>query len=182
MANEPGSSLPASAASSSINVSVSTSSLSASSKISLSGARVEALPEIVNFLNQLDNAIIPKIYLPDPKRDFSFDYRKSTPSEFKNKALDGDPYAAYSYAEYLIKNKVRSATDSGAYAYEPDSKKRIAAMDEAREFYIRAFRGGISSTADVLSRLYADPKRDGNRVESLAWRKISFAVGESQRY
>jgi len=182
MANEPNSSLPASAASSSVNVSVSTSLLSASSKISLSGARVEALPEIVNFLNQLDNAIIPKIYLPDPKRDSSFDYRKGSVAAFKAKALDGDPYAAYIYAEHAVKNKVRSITDAGTYSYEQNFNKRVAGMDEAREFYIRAFKGGLKLAANDLSQLFANSRNEGDRIESLAWRKISFAVGEGERF
>ena len=157
------------------------SSASISGANSLSGARVDPLPEIANFLRQLDSLVIPKIYLPSPKRDFGFDYGKAKPSELRDKALAGDPYAAYFYAEYLVKNNVRTVTDTGAYAYDSDYKKRAYAMAEAREFYIRGFRGGIASIADVLSRLYAS-SRGGNRVESLAWRKISFAVGEGERY
>lgn len=157
-------------------------SSAASSVNSLSGARVDPLPEIANFLRQLDSAALPPINLPNPKRNFGFDYAKAKPSELRQKALEDDPYAAYFYAEHLIKSSVRTATDKGDYAYELDHTKRALALDEAREFYIRGFRGGIASIADVLSRLYANPARGGNRVEALAWRKISFAVGESQRY
>lgn len=153
---------------------------SAATTNSLSGARVDPLPEIANFLRQLDSVVIPTIYLPSPRRDYNFDYGKAKPSELKEKAVAGDPYAAYFYAEYIVKNNVRNVTDAGVYAYDANNKKRADAMDEAREFYIRGFRGGIASIADVLSRLYAG--RGSNRIESLAWRKISFAVGESQRY
>lgn len=153
----------------------------ASSLKSLSGERVSALPEIEYFLRQMDNAFIPKIYLPTPRRDTRFDYAKAKPAELRDKALASDPYAAYMYAEYVVKNGVRTVTDNGTHSYESDHKKREIAMAEAREFYVRAFRGGIPSVADVLSRLYANPLQ-GNRIESLAWRKISFAVGESQKY
>lgn len=156
------------------------SAVSTSKVNSLSGARVDPLPEIANFLHQLDSVVIPKIYLPSPRRDYAYDYGKAKPPELRDKAVAGDAYAAYFYAEYLVKNNVRAVTDAGVYAYDADNKKRLSAMDEAREFYIRGFRGGIASIADVLSRLYAG--RGGNRVESLAWRKISFAVGESERY
>ena len=158
------------------------SSLATSSPNSLSGTRVNAAPEIANFLRQMDSVVIPTLYLPTPSRDLNFDDKNAKPEELSNKAQQGDPYAAYSYADYIVKNGVRTVTDSGAYAYTLDSKKRIAAMNEAREFYIRALRGGIKSAADVLSRLYASSLRGGNRVESLAWRKISFAIGESERY
>ncbi len=157
------------------------SSSAASSRKSLSGERVSPLSEIAYFLRQLDNASIPKIYLPAPRRDSMFDYGKRKPAELKDKALAGDPYAAYMYAEYVVKNGVRTATDKDTYSYESDQKKRELAITEAREFYVRAFRGGIPSVAEVLSRLYADSVH-GNRIESLAWRKISFAVGESQKY
>lgn len=157
------------------------SSSVASSRKSLSGERVSPLPEIDYFLRQLDNAYIPKIYLPTPRRDTRFDYAKAKPAELRDKALAGDPYTAYMYAEYVVKNGVRTVTDNGTHSYESDHKKREIAMVEAREFYVRAFRGGILSVADVLSRLYANPL-SGNRIESLAWRKISFAVGESQKY
>lgn len=173
--------LSSSSQSSSVNTGASVSSLASSVK-SLSGVRVDPLPEIAFFLRQLDNAAIPKITLPTPKRDFQFNYGKAKPAELKEKALADDPYAAYFYAEYLIKNGVRTITDKGDYSYEADHKKRILTMDEARKFYIRGFRGGIASIAEVLSRLYAHPSRGGNRIESLAWRKISFAVGEGQRY
>ncbi|GGY87239.1 hypothetical protein GCM10011613_35540 [Cellvibrio zantedeschiae] len=96
--------------------------------------------------------------------------------------MSGDPYAAYRYADYIVERDVRKYTDKGNYAYETDHEKRDLAMSEAREFYIRGFRGGIASIAQVLSRLYADQAHGGNRAESLAWRRISFAVGESQRY
>jgi hypothetical protein len=153
----------------------------ASSLKSLSGERVSPLSEITYFLGKMDEAIIPKIYLPTPQRDPSFNYFKGKPSEFREKALAGDPYAAYSYAEFIVRNGVRTLTDKGTYAYESDQKKRELAMAEAREFYVRALRGGIASVADVLSRLYVSPVY-GDRIESLAWRKISFAVGESERY
>jgi hypothetical protein len=170
------SSQPSLAAHSSVNA----SSLSIYSKNSLSGEKVNALPEIIYFLNQLDKVVIPKIYLPEAKRDPSFNYLENKASVIRDKALDGDPYAAYIYADYVVKNNVKRATDDGTYSYEPNLKKRIASMDLAREFYIRAFRGGLSSAADEISRLYI--KQDGSRIESLAWRKISFAVGESERY
>lgn len=153
-----------------------------SSRKSLSGARVDPLPEIAHFLRQMDNANIPKIYLPVPKLSGKINYEKAHPSELKDQALAGDPYAAYRYAEYVVKRQVRTVTDKGDYAYEPDIKKRNSAMNEAREFYVRGFRGGIKSIANVLSKLYEDPSRGGSRIESLAWRRIAFAVGESERY
>lgn len=171
-------------ASSSISSASSANTLSfsaASSLKSLSGKRVSPLLEIEHFLHKMDEAVIPKIYLPTPQRDPHFNYFKANPAELKDKALAGDPYAAYSYAEYVVKNGVRTLTDKDTYSYESDQKKRELAMAEAREFYVRAFRGGIVSVAGVLSRLYANPAH-GNRIESLAWRKISFAVGESERY
>lgn len=171
---------PSSTATSRVN---NISSAATSSLNSLSGARVDPLPEIANFLRQLDSVIVPKIYLPIPKREFGFDYAKAEPSELRERALKGDPYAAYFYAEYVVKNNVRTVSDTtGAYVYEGDYKKRVSGMTEAREFYIRGLRGGIASLADVLSRLYATSLRGGNRVESLAWRKVSFAIGEGERY
>lgn len=158
------------------------SSSAVSSRKSLSGEQINPLPEIEYFLRKMDEALIPKIYLPAPQRDPNFNYFKAKPAEFKEKALAGDPYAAYGYAEYIVKNGVRTLTDRGSYSYESDQKKRELAMAEAREFYVRAFRGGIASAADALSRLYPNPIHGGSRTESLAWRKISFAVGESQRY
>lgn len=157
------------------------SSSAASRLKSLSGEPVSPLPEIEYFLRQMDNAFIPKMHLPTPRRDTRFDYFKAKPAELRDKALADDPYAAYMYAEYVVKMGVRTITDNGTYSYESDHKKREIAMAEAREFYVRALRGGIPSVADVLSRLYANPLQ-GNRIESLAWRKISFAVGESQKY
>lgn len=179
--NSTSASLVVSSSISSVSSANTLSSAATSSLNSLSGERVSPLLEIAYFLRQLDNAAIPKIYLPTPRRDPYFNYFKAKPAEFKEKALAGDAYAAYTYAEYVVKNGVRTATDKGTYSYEPDQKKRELAMAEAREFYVRAFRGGIASVADVLSRLYANPAH-GNRIESLAWRKISFAVGESQKY
>lgn len=160
-----------------------TSPVSSSSSInSLSGAKINAEPEIVNFLSQIDSVKIPKIILPTPQRDPYFDYKNSNPEQLKEKALLDDPYAAYLYAEYIVKSGVRTTTDTGSFAYSPDKDKRAAATHQAREFYIRAFRGGIVSAADTLSRLYIWGAFGGNKVESLAWRKISFAAGESERY
>ncbi|RYY76964.1 MAG: hypothetical protein EOO52_05595 [Gammaproteobacteria bacterium] len=153
-----------------------------SSSNNLSGNKVNAAPEIANFLHQMDSVKIPTIILPTPERDPNFDYKNAKPEELREKALLHDPYAAYLYAEYIVKSGVRTTTDTGSFAYNPNKEKRAAAMQNAREFYVRAFRGGIVSAADTISRLYLWGTYGGNKVESLAWRKISFAVGESQRY
>lgn len=149
---------------------------------SLSGARVDPLSEVAFFLRQMDNANVPRLYLPTPKQNANFNYAKATPVELKDQALAGDPFAAYRYAEIVVQQRVRVKNDKGGFAYNPEVKKRDAAMGEAREFYVRALQGGIKSAATVLSKFYEDTTHGGSRIESLAWHKIAFALGESERY
>ena len=94
--------------------------------------------------------------------------------------MGGDPYAALDYANYLRFNKLRIRNDRGVYIYNPDLNARDEAMKEVREFLVRSVNSGLNAGAILLSREYSGLLY--YRVESLAWRKIAFAMGESENF
>lgn len=151
---------------------------SVSSIASLSGARVAPHEAIAHFLTAMDHSPLPKIILPKPSFDASFNYSKASSEELKVKAQAGDAQAAFRYADDVYQHRVLHVFDDSSSARGSNREKREAALIEAREFYIRAFRGGIKRAANTLSQIYAQR----SRVESLTWKKISFAVGESETY
>lgn len=143
--------------------------------------RVAPQETIAKFLQDMDESALPKIDLPSLKKDEDFDYKKATPEQLKQKALEGDAVAAFSYAE-AVKNGIfqfRSASIREKKSWDPADIK--ADIVEMRDFYMLALQGGVRQAAVALSAFYAEPALR-SRVESLAWRKISFAVGESAQW
>lgn len=166
----------------------SSSSLSSSNSFSssISSApysypRVEPRETIGKFLQDMDESALPKIDLPGLKRDEGFDYKNATPEQLKQKAVVGDAVAAFHYAE-TIKNRIlsfRDAQNREKNYWNPEEGK--AEIAEMRDFYMHALQGGVKQAAMALSSAYSRlPLID--RIEALAWRKISFAIGESKQW
>lgn len=157
-----------------------TGSVSSANKSSLSYPRVDPSEQIKHFLNAMDETAVPKVATREVKREALFDYAKATPEELKARALNGDPYAALDYANYVRLHSLWVKNERDIYEYNPDRRLRMAALQEMREFYVRAMSGGLRSAATMLSLEYS--RLDIYQVESLAWRKIAFAMGESERF
>lgn len=153
---------------------------SSASKSSLSYPRVDPSEQIKHFLHAMDETAVPKVATRDVKRDELFDYDKAAPEELKARALNGDPYAALDYAKYVSRNQVWVMDERGQHIPNPDKRKRDEAAQEVREFLVRAMSGGLMEAPIALSRIYSGPWM--YQVEALAWRKIAFAMGESERF
>lgn len=166
---------------SSSSLSSSLSSAASSRPAPYSYPRVAPQEAIAKFLQDMDESALPKIDLPSLKKDEDFDYKNAAPEQLQQKALEGDAVAAFSYAE-TVKNGIfqfRRASIREKKSWNPADVK--ADIVEMRDFYMLALQGGVRQAAVALSAFYAEPTV-GNRVESLAWRKISFAVGESAQW
>jgi hypothetical protein len=181
--------------SASASSSVETQSISTSSVVSLDSSvqssysssirplsfpRVDPSVQAAHFLKSMDEGGLPKMQLPKLQKDLSFNYIDASAAQLKAKALQGDAYAAYMYGKYIRENSLRISIDGYKFRYESDPAKRNATVKEMREFYVRAMAGGVKEAAYELSYEYSLSSPWGNKLESLAWRKISFAVGESK--
>jgi hypothetical protein len=155
---------------------------SSSSGRPFSFPRVYPPEQIGHFLKSMDETALPKMQLPLAKRDEFFDYDQATVAELKAKALSGDAFAALRYANYIASRVLRIPNEKGWSRLEDNPQKITAGLAEMREFYVRAMQGGLSEGALALSREYASNYLWGNTEESLAWRKVSFALGESEVY
>lgn len=173
------SSSSATAASSLGNSSISSAS---SSLRPLSFPRVDPPEHIDHFLKSMDETAVPKMQLPKVKKDETFDYAQATVAQLKERALAGDAYAALYYANYIASNVLRIPAPKGGFMFEFNSQKQAAGLAEMREFYVRAMQGGLREAAFALSREYYAGGPWFNAEESLAWRKISFALGERETF
>ncbi len=127
-----------------------------------------------------ENALAERSLTP-VERDPYFEYENATPEQLKQKALSGDPFASLDYAKTLS-SKLSTNPKIARAEIKDYLTKQEGELLEMREFYLRALNGGVQSAAYELSRWYHVSRLWSNKVESLAWRMISFSVGESKQW